>query len=270
MLWTSPVAQVSLISQHCLCQSTDRVVSSCNVVEQNRAVRPALDWIAATSLEDRSILRNALLENLQFASSNLVDYSAKAIRDWIGPDLVQLGQPQVLFHLTSHPDILLQNSAIFSLKQSVHSKDCHEILEREGIVPLLHSLLESGSAEAKDLVATTLRAMGMTLARHGHVDEIFSYLFHEDAAVQSGACAALESVANGTSEDRQFLLNEGILERLIRSSETLGPSELRLASIIIPKLALEYIRARKVTFILTLIEYVFCTVFVCLAHPFVG
>jgi hypothetical protein len=82
----------------------------------------------------------------------------------------------------------------------------------------------------------------------------FSYLFHEDSTVQSGACAALESVANGTSEDRQLLLNEGTPEKPIQSSESLGHSELRLASIIIPKLALEYIRARKVTLTLTLIE----------------
>jgi hypothetical protein len=217
-------------------------------------VRPALDRISLSTLGERAVLRIAILENLQLASENFVEYSVKAIREWIGPDLVQLNQFQRLFQLVSHPDMRVQNSALSSLKTCLQNREYQESLERAGIVPFIQSLSELDNPEAISFVAMAISCLGLTLARHGHVGELLSYLEHEDSSVQTGACTAIETIANGSADGRRQLLKDGVLEKLIGSSECLGPSELRLAASIIPKLAFEYVHAKRITVILTLAE----------------
>jgi hypothetical protein len=104
-------------------------------------------------------------------------------------------------------------------------------------------------------VAFALPSLGLTLAYNGHVDVILQLLTCEEPQIRQGASAAIESIANGSTHERQHLLDADILERLIGGdAQSLGQTELQLSSTIIPKLALDYVRAGKVDLILTLVE----------------
>jgi hypothetical protein len=116
--------------------------------------------------------------------------------------------------------------------------------------------LESNSdnPEAIGFVAFALPSLALTLARNGHVDVIVQFLTSDEPQIRQGASVSIEIIANGSVSERRYLLDADILERLIGSEERLGQTGLQLLSTIIPKLALDYLRAGKVDLILTLIE----------------
>jgi len=196
------------------------------------------------------------MEGLLLASDNLIEYSVKAIQEWVGPDLAQLNDFEKLFQLVSHSDTRIQHAALFALKQKLHDREYQESLEKAEVVPIIRSLSESepDNAEAISFVAVALRSLGPTLARHGHVDEILFYLTHAEPSIQDGAFAAIQAIAKSSENERQCLLNAGVLERLIGGHELLHPIQLQLTSTIIPLLAFDYARTKKVAFILTLVE----------------
>jgi hypothetical protein len=194
------------------------------------------------------------MEGLQLASDNLVKFSAQAIQEWIGPDLVQLNKLEQLFHLASHHDRRIQDVALLSLKKKLDNREYQNSLEKAAIVPLIRSLSESDNPEAIDFVASVLRLLALTLASHGHVGDIFHHLTHREPSIQAGASAAIVAIANSSEVDRQLLLDENVLERLTGRFERLGSTELGLTGMIIPPLTPGYFRADRAKFILALIE----------------
>ena len=196
-----------------------------------------------------------MLDRLLLASDTLIEFTVQAIQDWIGPDLAQLNDFATFFDLVSHSDRRIQTGALFSLKQRISNREYQESLEKANVVFLIRSLASNGdSPEAISFVAFALPSLALTLAHNGHVEAILQLLASDEPRIRQGASAAIESIANGSSHQRIHLLDEDILERLIGSDEHLGQTELQLCSAIIPKLALDYLRAGKVDFILTLIE----------------
>jgi hypothetical protein len=78
---------------------------------------------------------------------------------------------------------------------------------------------------------------------------------HKEPKVREGASAALEAIANGSVHERKRLLEEDIIRRLIDHEERLEQSQINLLSSVIPKLAIDYLKAGKMGLILTLVEY---------------
>lgn len=219
------------------------------------AARAALASIAYTNIEYRETLRTVILDRLLLASDALIEFTVQAIQDWIGSDLAQLNDFVTFFDLVSHSDRRIQTGALSSLKQRLSNRECQESLERANIIHLLRSLASNGSSpEAISFVTFALPTLSLTLASNGHVDAILQLLTSEEPEIRRGASAAVESIANGSAHERNYLLAHDILERLIGSNEQIGQTELQLSSAIIPKLAFDYLRAGRVTLIVSLTE----------------
>lgn len=78
---------------------------------------------------------------------------------------------------------------------------------------------------------------------------------HKEPKVREGASAALEAIANGSVHERKRLLEEDIIRRLIDHEERLEQSQINLLSSVIPKLAIDYLKAGKMGLILTLVDH---------------
>lgn len=219
------------------------------------ATRTALSSISYTNIEYRETLRNVILDRLLVASDALNEFTAHAIKDWIGPDLAQLNNFETFFDLVSHSNKAIQTAALSSLKQRMSEREYQESLERANIVFVMRSISSgSDNPEAISFVAFALPTMALTLAHNNHADVIIQLLACEEPQIREGASTAIENIANGSVNDRKHLLDVDILERLIGSDEHLGQTELQLSSTIIPKLSLDYLRAGKVDLILGLVE----------------
>ena len=206
-------------------------------------------------MEYRETLRNIILDRLLVASDAQIEFTALAIKDWIGPDLAQLNDFETFFDLVSHSNKSIQAAALSSLKQRMPEREYQESLERANIIFILRSLSSSNdNPDAISFVAFALPAMALTLAHNNHVDAILQLLACDEQQIREGAATAIENIANGSVNDRQHLLDVDILERLIVGGGTLGQTNLQLSSTIIPKLSLDYLRAGKVDFILGLVE----------------
>jgi hypothetical protein len=220
------------------------------------SARTALASISYTNIEHRETLRNVVLGSLLVASDALIDYTVQAIQDWIGPDLAELNDLAAFFDLVSHPDKRIQAGALFSLKQKISNRDYQEVLERANVAALLLSLSSSnGNPEAINFVAFALPSLALSLAHNSHVDVILQLLSCEVQQIREGASAAVQIISNGSADERKNLVDADILERLIGNNERdLEQMELQLSSLLLLNLALDYLRAGKVDFILTLVE----------------
>ena len=219
------------------------------------ATRAALSSISYTNIEYRETLRHVILDHLVVASEAVIEFTACAVKDWIGPDLAQLNDFETFFDLVSHSNKRIQTAALSSLKQRMSEREYQESLERANIVFVIRSLSSnSNNPEAISFVAFALPTMALTLARNDHADLLLQLLACEEPRICEGSFAAIENIANGSIDDRKHLLDIDILERLIGSDERLGQTELQLLSTIIPRLALDYLHAGKVDFILGLVE----------------
>jgi hypothetical protein len=188
----------------------------------------------------------------------MIEYTVPAIRDWIGPDLAQLNNFETFFDLVSHSDKRIQTAALSSLKRRISDREYQESLERANVVFLIRSLSSNiDNPDAVSFVEFALPSLALTLAHNGHLDIIIQLLTCEEPKIRQGASSAIETIAKGSAHERKHLLDEDILERLIGNDEQLEQTELQLSSVIIPKLANDYLRAGKADFILTLIECVF-------------
>ena len=219
------------------------------------ATRTALFSISYTNIEYRETLRKVILDRLVVASDPQIEFTALAIKGWIGPDLAQLNEFETFFDLVFHSNRSIQTAALSSLKQRMSEREYLESLERANIVFVLRSLSSSvDNREAISFVAFALPAMAITLAHNNHVDVVLQLLACGEQQIREGASTAIETIANGSASDRKYLLDVDILERLIGSEVPLGQMELQLLSTIIPKVSLDYLRAGKADFMLGLVE----------------
>lgn len=218
------------------------------------AARAALASISHTNIESRGTLRVAILSCLNISSESLVEFSAQAIQNWIGPDLVHLNDFEKLFQLVIHSDRRIQNAALHSLKRIIKNEKYHNNLERAGAVSLIQSLSNSYNSASISFAACALSSMAITLARKGHVRYILQTLTSDVPEFQGAASTAIQQIANGSEKDRVCLLNEDILEGFAAHEKELGEPELQIAAAMIPRLASSYLQARKVHAVLALVE----------------
>ncbi|KAF8337678.1 armadillo-type protein [Amanita rubescens] len=202
------------------------------------ATRATLSSIAHTNTEYRETLRNIILDRLVIASDAQIEFTALAIKGWIGPDLAQLNDFETFFGLVSHSNKSIQTAALSSLKQRLSEREYQELLERANIISVLRSLSSSDNPEAISFVAFALPTMALTLAHNNH------YGSCDEPQIREGASTAIENIANGSVNDRKHLLDVDILERLIRSYEPLEQTELQLSH---PQQHLRVAATRSVT-----------------------
>lgn len=195
-----------------------------------------------------------MLDRRVLASDSLIKMTVQAIQDWIGPDLSQLNDFVTLFDLVSDSNKHIQTAALYSLKQGISNPSYQESLERANIDFLIRSISSSDNPEAISFVAFALPSLALNLARNGHLNTILQFLTCEEPKIREGASAAIEAIANGSPTERQHLVEAEILERLIDSGDRLGQTELQISSVIIPKLAFDFINSGKINLILGLVE----------------
>jgi hypothetical protein len=215
-----------------------------------------LTTISNTNIDSRQTLRTVVLNRLLLPTDALVEYSAKAIQDWIGPDLAQLSDFTTFFSLISHSDRRIQIAALISLRQKLSNPDHQESLEKANVVTMIRTLSDSDNPEAFNFIMEAFRGLALSLARNGHSSTLIDFLMHKEPKIREGAAAALEAIANGTAQERKQLIQAGIIERLIGNEDRLEQTPLHLLSSIIPKLAIDYLKAGRMELILTLVEYV--------------
>ena len=226
--------------------------NSSQVVEH--AASSALTTISKSSLDGRQTLRTVVLNRLTHPTEALIEYSTKAIRDWIGPDLTQLNDFTTFFSLISHPDRRIQTAALTALRQKLSNSNHQESLEKANVIFVIRTLADSDNPEALNFVAAALQVLALSLARNGHCSTIMDLLLHKEPKVQEGAAAALEIIASGSVLERKRLLEQDIIGKLIGHEESLEQTQLRLLSSVIPKLAIDYLNAGKMDLILKLVE----------------
>ena len=212
--------------------------------------------ISNSNLDGRQTLRTVVLNRLTHPTEPLIEYSTKAILDWIGPDLAQLNDFTTLFSLISHPDRRIQSAALTTLRQKLSNSNHQESLEKANVIFVIRTLTDSDNPEALNFVAAALQVLALSLARNGHCSTIMDLLMHKEPKVQEGAAAALEIIADGSILERKRLLEQDIIGKLIGHEECLEQTQLRLLSSIIPKLAIDYLNAGRMEMIIKLIEYV--------------
>ena len=212
--------------------------------------------ISSTNIESRETLRKVIVHRLALASDAFIEFAVRAIQEWIGPDLAKLNDIQTLFDLVSHADRRIQSSALFALKERLEDRGYQESLERANIIFLMRALANTDNPDAITWVAAALPSLGLTLARNGHVSEILQFLNYDEPKIRDGASGAIEAIASGSDRDRNYLMSEDVLERLLGGNQQLGPKELQLCTAVIPKLAVDYLHANKLDFIFALVEYV--------------
>ena len=219
------------------------------------AARSALGAISKTNIEYRETLRKVILKRLVLlASDAFMDYSVRAIQEWIGADLAKLNDFPTFFDLVSHADRRIQNSALFSLRERLDDRGYQESFEKANIIFLMRTLASTDNPEAINFVAFALPSLALTLARNGHVSDILQFLTYNEPKIRDGASGAIEAIASGSNLDRDHLMADDVLERLVGGSERLAQTELHLCATIIPKLAVDYLHANKLNLILTLVE----------------
>ena len=212
--------------------------------------------ISNGNLDGRQTLRTVVLNRLTHPTEALIEYSTKAIQDWIGADLAQLNDFTTFFNLISHPDRRIQTAALITLKQNLSNPNHQESLEKANVIFVIRTLTDSDNPEALNFVAAALQVLALALARNGHSSTIMDLLMHKEPKVQEGAASALETIANGPVLERKQLLEQDIIGKLIGHDERLEQTQLRLLSSLIPKLAIDYLNAGRVDLILKLVEYV--------------
>ena len=212
--------------------------------------------ISNSNPEGRQTLRIVVLNRVSHPTEALIEYSTKAIRDWIGPDLIHLNDFTTLFSLTSHPERRIQTAALTTLRQRLSNSNHQESLEKANVIFVIRTLADSDNPEALNFVAAALQVLALSLARNGHCSTIMDLLVHNEPKVQEGAAAALEIIANGSALERKRLLEQDIIGKLIGQEEYLEETQLRLLSSVIPKLAIDYLNAGRMELILKLVEYV--------------
>ena len=212
--------------------------------------------ISNSNLEGRQTLRTVVLNSLTHPTEAVIEYSTKAIRDWIGPDLAQLNDFTTFFSLVSHPDRRIQTAALTTLRQKLSNSNHHESLEKANVIFMIRTLTDSDNPEALNFVATALQVLALSLARNGHSSTIIDLLMHNEPKVQEGAAAALEIIANGSDLERKRLLEQEIIGKLTGHGASLEQTQLRLMSSVIPKLAIDYLNAGRIELIIKLVEYV--------------
>ena len=219
------------------------------------AARSALGAISKTNIEYRETLRKVILKRLVLlASDAFMDYSVRAIQEWIGADLAKLNDFPTFFDLVSHADRRIQNSALFSLRERLDDRGYQESFEKANIIFLMRTLASTDNPEAINFVAFALPSLALTLARNGHVSDILQFLTYNEPKIREGASGAIEAIASGSNLDRDHLMADDVLERLVGGSERLAQTELHLCATITPKLAVDYLHANKLNLILTLVE----------------
>ena len=220
------------------------------------AAHSALTTISNSNIDGRQTLRTVVLNRLTHSTEALIDYSTKAIRNWIGPDLAQLNDFTTFFNLISHPDRRIQTAALTTLRQKLSNTNHQESLEKANVIFVIRTLTDSDNHEALNFVAAALQILALSLARNGHSSTIIDLLMHKEPKIQEGAAAALEIIANGSVLERKRLLEEDIIGKLTGREECLEQTQLRLLSSVIPKLAIDYLNAGRMELILKLVEYV--------------
>jgi hypothetical protein len=215
-----------------------------------------LTTISNSNIDGRQTLRIVVLNRLTHPTEALIEYSTKAIRDWVGPDLAQLNDFTTFFSLISHPDRRIQTAALTTLRQKLSNSNHQESLEKANVIFVIRTLTDSENPEALNFVAAALQVLALSLVRNGHCSTIMDLLMHKEPKVQEGAAAALEIIANGSALERKRLLEQDIIGKLICQEEHLEQTQLRLLSSVIPKLAIDYLNAGKMELILKLVEYV--------------
>ena len=211
--------------------------------------------LSNTNLDGRQTLRTVVLNRLTNPTEPLIEYSTKAIRDWIGPDLAELNDFATFFGLISHPDRRIQTAALTTLRQKISNSIHHESLEKANVIFMIRTLTDSDNPEALNFVAVALQVLALSLARNGHSSTIIDLLMHKEPKVQEGAAAALELIANGSVLERKRLLEQDIIGKLIGHEARLEQTQLRLVSSVIPKLAIDYLNAGRMELIIKLVEY---------------
>ena len=201
-------------------------------------------------------MRTVVLTRLTNPTEALVEYSTKAIQDWIGPDLAQLNDFTTFFSLISHPDRRIQTAALTTLRQKLSNPIHQDSLEKANVIFMIRTLTDSDNPESLNFVAAALQVLALTLARNGHSSTIIDLLMHKEPKVQEGAAAALEIIASGSVLERKRLLEQDVIGKLVGHDERLEQTQLRVLSSIIPKLAIDYLNAGRLDLILKLVECV--------------
>ena len=204
--------------------------------------------ISNSNLDGRQTLRTVVLNRLTNPTEVLIEYSTKAIWDWIGPDLAQLNDFTTFFDIISHPDRRIQTAALTTLRQSLSNPNHQESLEKANVIFVIRTLTDSDNPEALNFVAAALQVLALPLARNGYSSTIMNFLMHNKPKVQEGAlaAAALEIIANGSEPERKRLLEQDIIGKLVGHDERLEHTQLRLLSSVIPKLAIDYVNAEAI------------------------
>lgn len=212
--------------------------------------------ISNSNIDGRQTLRTVVLNRLTHPTEALIEYSTKAIQDWIGPDLAQLNDFTTFFNLISHPDRRIQTVALTTLRQKLSNPNHQESLEKANVIFVIRTLTDSDNPEALNFVAAALQVLALTFARNGHSSTIIDLLMHKEPKIQEGAASALEIIASGAVLERKRLFEQDIIGKLTGNDECLGQTQLRLLSSVIPKLVIDYLNAGRIELILKLVEYV--------------
>jgi hypothetical protein len=231
--------------------------SSSTVPQVPQVARAALISISNRNITYRKTLRAAVLECLDLASDPLIEFSAQAIKHWIGPDLAQLNDFEKLIQLLFHADRRIQNEALFTLRHTINNGKYHDSLVKGGIVAAIQSLSSDTTSEVIGFVAFTLRSLALPLARQGHIADILRFWSSDVPKIREGASSAIEVIANGFERDRKCLLDQDIIETVTGRHDETSPVSAKLAGTIITRLAMDYINAGRVHLIVTLVECVF-------------
>lgn len=189
-------------------------------------------------------------------SQALLDYAAQAIREWIGSDLTQLGNLKDLYALVFNPSPCIEEAALAHLKRMILDPPSIRILMDSDFIGFLVGLTSSESHNCMEFLAACLTDMAETLVLHDSLDLLIHCVTHKEEKIRASSSQALLKVSKADDSARLLLTHHNLLEALVEDDADVEVEIVKtdLAVKIFPNIALDYLRAGKLDFVLNAIE----------------
>jgi hypothetical protein len=173
--------------------------------------------IAGGTLEQKAVLRDALLPRLDQASPLLCEVAASCFSRSLAHDLVVDGDFIRLFRILQNEDTRVREPIIAELRDHIQRSDetAHRCLVDAGILP---TILQHRNQTEDDLLSfmTTcvLPLLGPSFTQSNGGSTLFPLLTNEDSRIRTAAIQALKNAMDSRYGNVENMAKAGIVETL--------------------------------------------------------
>lgn len=211
-----------------------------------------------SSVEDRRVLSDALIPNLDSAQEPICEFAAFALTQVLCSDLIRDNNLPAMFALFHHHDFRVRAASMGAIKDAVQASiDFRNTLATAKFMSVILPLLEKPVADTLVFASQhTIPFLGPSLVRQGDGSVLLALLSHGESSVRMAATVALRAAAEFSEEHRQALVEAHVITYLNQVLDKPEDFLLDFAVFIIPKLAISFSVVGQIDKVLDLLGYV--------------